>query len=319
MSDQHRRVPEHVRRAGSAAAASSRLLEAVRAAEGMATVPDPAPGQLWRASWDHASQLVLVLDASQPGTALVAPVTIDPPADDDTSIVLDADVTVLDHPVTVWGGIAAPVPLRVFDLPLGAVTAAVVTAAEQVAAGCLMILPAGVHAGTPITSLFDPATEIRAELSDNLERLGRTEWAPPGSGATGTLRDLLGKHLDLPGLRAALGLDLPAVIGIVMGKRPVTSAQAAAIAAVTDLTAQQILAAVSPLPAELVSELDHPRWRKALRARRQPGEPEAATRLAVAYGVLALAARQTGQTSAPSWPLRIRQYLATGPVGYAAR
>jgi len=250
---------------------------------------------------------------------VVAPVTLDTSAADDTSVVLDANVTVLDHPVTVWGGIAAAVPLRVFDLLIGTVAAVVVTAAVTVAAGRLTVLPAGVRAGATITSPFDPAAEVRAELFDDLERLNGAEWAPPVSGATQTLRDLLGKRLDLRALKAALRLDLPAVIGIVMGKRPVTQDQAAAVAAVTGLTAQQVLAAVSPLPAELVSELDHPRWRKALRTRRQPHESETAVRVTVAYGVLTLAARQTGQTSAPSWPQCIRQYLATDPTGQATR
>jgi len=319
MSDQHRRVPEHVLRAGSSAAGSARLLAAVRAAEAAATVPDPAPGQLWRAAWDEIAQLVLVIEVSRPGTAVVAPVTIDPPAADDTSVVLDADVTVLDHVATVWGEIAAPVPLRVFDLLIGAVAAAVATAVEQVAAGHRTVLPAGVRVGDPVTSPFDPAAEVRAELSDDLERLGAALWALAGSDTAQTLRDLLGKSLDLSALQVALGLDLPAVIGIVMGKRPVTPEQAAAVAAVTGLAAEQVLAAVSPLPVELVSELDHPRWRTALRTRRQPGQSEAAARLTVAYGVLALAARQTGQTSAPSWPQRVRQYLAIEPTGPATR
>jgi hypothetical protein len=211
---------------------------------------------------------------------------------------------------------AAPVPLAVFDLLVGAVAAAVVDAVDRVAAGRPADLP-GVTAGSRVTSPFEPAAEVRAELSDDLGRLGAAAWAPERPRFTQTLREVLGQHPDLSALRAVLGLELPAVIDIVMGKRPVTPNQAASIAAVTDLTAQQVLAAVPPLPAELVSELDHPRWRRALRGRRRPRESEAAVRLTVAYGVLALAARQTGQVSAPSWPQRIRQYLATESSGQA--
>jgi hypothetical protein len=319
MSDQHRRIPKHVLHAGAAAAASSQLTQAVRVAEGAATVPDPARGQLWRAAWDDVTQLVMVIEVSQPGTVTVVPVTTDPPAADDTSVVLDAGMTILGQTATVWGGIAAPVPLVVFDLLIGAVGAAVVNAVEQVAVGGQTALPTGITVGPPVTSPFDPAAEVCAGLTDNLERLRVAAWAPAQSGSAQTLRDLLGKRLDLDALQAALGVGLPAVIGIVMGKRPVTPDQAAAIAAVTGLTAQQVLAAVPPVPAELVHELDHPRWRAALRAHRQPHESEAAARLTVAYGVLALAARQTGPTSAPSWPQRIRQYLATEPTGQAPR
>ena len=194
-------------------------------------------------------------------------------------------------------------------------------AVERVAAGHRTgVLPAGVSVGAPVMSAFDQAAEVRAELADNLEFLGQAAWAPQGSGsAPRPLRELLQSPPDLPALKDALGLGLPAVIDIVMSRRPVTPVQAAAVAAVTGLTAEQVLSAVSPLPAELVSELDRPRWRRALRARRRAGEPEAATRLAVAYGVLALAARQTGAVSTPSWPQRIRQYMAASPLGESAQ
>ena len=320
MSDQHRRVPERVLRAGSEAAASPRLLEAVRAAESAGTVPDPARGHLWRASWDDVTQLVVVLRVTQPEAAMVTPVTTDSPAADDTSVILDAGLTVLGQPATIWGGLAKDVPFRVFDLLIGEVAAGVVDAVERLAAGSRTdVLPAGVSVGVSITSLFDPAAEVRAELSDNLTRLSSATWIPQVSGSARSLRELLRGRTDMPALMKALvealGLPLPAVIEIMMGRCPVSSDQAAAVAEVTGLTAQQVLDAGSPVPAELVSELDRPRWRMALRARRRPGEPEAATRLAAAYGVLALAARQTGPAAAPSWPQRIRQYLATEPSG----
>jgi hypothetical protein len=48
-------------------------------------------------------------------------------------------------------------------------------------------------------------------------------------------------------------------------------------------------------------------------------DSETAARLKVAYGTLALAARQTGVASADSWPQRIHQYLATHPPGRHAQ
>ena len=321
MTDQPRRVPEHVLRAGAAAAASSALVRAVRATDSLATMPDPARGQLWRSCWEDITQLVLVLRVTQPGIAVVAPVTTDPPAADDISAVLSPDLTVLGHPATVWGGLAVSVPLVVFDLAIGDIAARIVDAVEQIAAGHRTgVLPAGVSVGAPVMSAFDQAAEVRAELADNLEILGQAAWAPQGSGsAPRPLRELLQNSPDLSALKEALGLGLPAVIDIVMGRRPVTPVQAADVAAATGLTAELVLSAVSPLPAELVNELDRPRWRRAVRARRRAGEPEAATRLAVAYEVLALAARQTGPVSAPPWPQRIRQYLATSRPGETAQ
>jgi len=138
-------------------------------------------------------------------------------------------------------------------------------------------------------------------------------------GPTRTLQEQLQGRPDLAAviqaLAGALGVQLPTVIDVMTGRRPVTPVQAGAVAKVTGLTEDQVLRAVSPLPAGLASELDHPRWRKALRARRGPGESEAMVRVATAYGVLALAARQTGPMSAPSWPQRICQYLAAEPPG----
>jgi hypothetical protein len=315
MSDQHRLVPERVLRAGAAAAASAGLATAVRAAEEADTAPDPARGQLWRAAWEDVTQLVLVLQVTGQGLARVAPVTIDPPAADDTSAVLDADVTVLGHRATVWGGLAVLVPFMVFELMIGVVAAAVVDGAEQVAVGRAADgLPTGVHAGSGETSVFHAAAEVRAEISDNLGRLSSAAWVPKAPGPSRTLRELLQGRPDMAdvmqALAGALGVQLPAVVDIMTGKRPVTPTQAGAVVDVTGLSEDQVLGAVSPLPVGLTSELDHPRWRKALRARRRPGETEAAARLAIGYRVLALAARQTGPVSAPSWPQRIRQYLA---------
>src|SRR5258708_8614381 len=79
MTDQPRRVPEHVLRAGAAAAASSALVKAVRAAESSATMPDPARGQLWRSCRGDITQLVLVLRVRQAGLAEGAPGPNDPP------------------------------------------------------------------------------------------------------------------------------------------------------------------------------------------------------------------------------------------------
>ncbi len=320
MSDQHRRVPEHVKRAGAAAAASPSLVKAIRSAGNTAVVDDPARGQLWRASWDDVAQLVLVLRIIGTGTAVVAPVTTDPPACDESSVVVSADLTMLGHTATLWGGLAMEVPFLVFDLLLGDLAPTVVDAVEHVAAdGGAEMLPEGVSAGTPVVSPFDPAAEVRAELSDALERLRGAAWAPRALGSGKSLRELLRGRSDVPvlmeELTKALGLGLPDMLSILMGKRPVTPEQAPLVARVTGLTEEEVLSAVSPLPSGLVSELDRPRWRKALRAQRRSGESETAARLTVAYGTLALAARQTGSASVPSWPQRIRQYLATHPPG----
>ena len=318
MSEKHHGVPERVLRAGAAAAVSPGLLAAVHSAESASSVPDPARGQLWRASWDDETQLVLVLRVTGIGTAVVVPATMDPPTSDESSVVVDPALTVLGHALTVWAGLATEVPFLVFDLMIGAVAPVVVEAAENVPAGGeKRMLPEGVRAGTRVESPFDSAAEIRAELSDVLERLHNAAWVTQTLPAGRPLPELLKGRTDIPALMSeiaeALCLKPPEVIGILKGTRPVIPEHARAVARITGLTEQQVLSSASPLPAVLIRELDRPKWRKALKAQRSPGGSEIAARLKVAYGTLALAARQTGTASADSWPQRIRQYLATHP------
>jgi DNA-binding transcriptional regulator YdaS (Cro superfamily) len=261
-----------------------------------------------------------VLQVAVEGTAVVVPVTVDPPASDESSVVVDAGLTVLGHEATFWGGLAASVPFLVFDLIVGDVAPTIVDAAERAAAdGEQDMPPEGLSAGTRIESLFDSAAEVRAELSDALEGLRGAAWMTQTLPAAASIAELLKGRDDVPALMKeiaeTLGLRPPEVINILKGARPVTPEQAPVIARITGLTEQQVLTAVSPLPAELIRELDRPKWRSALRAQRSPGGSETAARLKVAYGTLALAARQTGVASADSWPQRIRQYLATHPPG----
>lgn len=318
MSENHRVVPEHVLRAGATATVSPRLLAAAHSADSAVSMPDPARGQLWRALWDDATQLVLVLRVTAAGTAVVIPVTVDPPASDEFSVVADAAVTVLGHEATFWGGLAADIPFLVFDVLIGSVAQVIVEAAVHVATnGGQEMLPEGLTTGTRVESPFDPAAGIRAELSDALERLREAAWATQAPPAGESLPELLKGRDDVPALMReiadALDLKPPEVIKILKGVRPVTPEHARTVARITGLTEQQVLSAVSPLPAGLIRELDRPKWRKALRSHRSPDGSETAARLKVAYGTLALAARQTGMTSADSWPERVRQYLATHP------
>jgi hypothetical protein len=211
------------------------------------------------------------------------------------------------------------VPFLVFDLMIGRIDPAVVDAVERVAADCDPgALPHGMRVGAAAESVFDLVAEIRAELSDEFADLTAAAWIPETSSEPARpLRELLRERSDMAELMKALagllGAGLPDVIDLMKGMRPVTPDQASAIAKMTGLTVGQVLSAVAPLPAGLITELDHPRWRKALRARRRPGEPESAARLRTAYGVLALAARQTGAASAPAWRQRIHQYLSIDP------
>jgi DNA-binding transcriptional regulator YdaS (Cro superfamily) len=320
MTDEHRGVPEHVLRAGAAAAASPGLLAAIQAADRAASMPDPSRGQLWRASWDDVTQLVIVLRVTAVGSATVVPVTVDPPASDEASVVADAALTLLGHEATLWGGFAADIPFLVFDVLLGVVAPTIVAAAERAAVGeGSDELPEGLRAGSHVESPFDPAAQVRAELSDALDLLRHAAWATPSAPAGKPLPELLKGRNDVPALlrkiAETLGLKPPEVMSIMKGARPVLPDQAPVFARITGLTEQEVLSAAPPLPDDLILELDRPKWRKALTARRASAGSEGAARRSVAYGALALAARQTGASSADPWPERIRQYLATHPTG----
>ena len=86
-----------------------------------------------------------------------------------------------------------------FDLLIGDLSPTVVDAVEHVAVGGRPeMLPRGVSVGTPVVSPFDPAAEVRAELSDTLECLRRAAWAPQALGSGKSLRELLRGRSDVP-------------------------------------------------------------------------------------------------------------------------
>jgi hypothetical protein len=274
-------------------------------------------GQLWRARWEDVGLLVLLLDVDG-SSYWAAPVTIDPPVEDESSVVLAPATTVLGEPLTVWAGLAQQLPLRVLDQPLDVLSPDVVAYIRSVAAGRTGQAPTGCRAGSRIVSVFQPAAEVRAELQDDLEALAAASWLPQTNaevprqpGKIGDLRDLLGDRPDLRALMEALNAPLPEVLDIIRGRRPLTPTQAEALTEVTGQPAEVLLASVGPLPDALVAEVDHPRWRPVVRRRaRRTGQDEARARLELAYGTYALAARQTGPAPAPPWRDRVTRVAA---------
>jgi hypothetical protein len=274
-------------------------------------------GQLWRARWEDVGLLVLLLEVDG-SSCQAAPVSIDPPVEDESSVVLAPATTVLGETLTVWAGLAQQLPLRVLDQPLDVLSPDVVAYIRSVVDGRTGQTPAGCREGNRIVSVFQPAAEVRAELQDDLEALAAASWLPQANaevstqlGKTGDLHDLLGDRPDLQALTGALHAPLPEVLDIIRGRRPPTPAQAVALAEVTGQPAEVLLASVGPLPDALVAEIDHPRWRPVVRRRaHRTGQDDARARLELAYGTYALAARQTGPAAAPSWRDRVVRVAA---------
>jgi len=310
----HERVPAALQRlAASVAAPEALTVPGLRQRFGDSQGVEVAVGQLWRACWDDVAVLALLVDV-QAAAVMVAPVTMDPPGEDENSLILDAKSTVLGQPMTVWGGLARAVPLRVLDQLLDVVADEIVVWCQHIRAGRPAAVPGGARTGDRISSPLEPAAEVRAQLEDELDLLAAASWLPAMDLAAErrSLRQLLGCDRDEQALRllvATLGVSLPEAVEIVRGRRPLALAQAEALAPVTGQPVE-VLASVEPLPEELAAELDHPRWRPAVRRRthRASGN-EHRTRLEIAYGTYALAARQTGAANRPSWRERLARYL----------
>lgn len=276
-------------------------------------------GQVWRARWEYVSVLVLIL-AVEGRDVLAAPVTIDPSAEDDHSLVLEGASTAFGTDTTIWAGLTGTVPIRVLERPVDLCGGEVVQWTRSVSEGLPGDAPVGVRRGCVITSELDPAALVRAELADDLEALRHAPGLPaatPGEQPR-RLASLLGTELDLASLCSALGLPQPEVMKILRGKSPLTAGQIETVARVTGLTADRVAASVRPLPPGLVVRMEHPRWRHMWQERaRTHGVSEAQARLDGSYGAYSLAARQTGGGE-PDWDERLRQFLrddGAGPDG----
>lgn len=273
-------------------------------------------GEVWRAHWDEVSVLVLVL-AVEDRDVLVAPVTIDPPAEDDRCVVLERSFTALGVEATVWAGLTCLVPIRVLDRPVDQWSEDLVRWTTHKAQGQQTSLPPGTRQGRAIQSELDPAALLQAELADDLESLSQAPGLPvdtPGATPCG-LASLLETNLDLASLCSSLGLPQPEVMKLLRGKIPLTPDQIEVVARVTGLSSEQIAGTVRRLPLGLVIQVEHPRWRPTWMRRAQRLHiSEDQARLTGGYGVFALAARETGGGE-PDWNQRLRQFLHDEETG----
>jgi hypothetical protein len=272
-------------------------------------------GQVWRARWEEVSMLVLVLDVAAREVSAV-PVTIDPPGEDESSVVVDGSRTAFGVDATVWAGLVSWVPVRVLERVVDAWDDDIVGCTAARTQGQPAPAAAGVRAGQSVRSALEPDAEVQAGLTDDLEYLQQAPALPvqesgqPG----GNLASLLGDRLDLKALCSALKMPQPEVMKLLRGKIPLPPDQIDAVASATGLPAGQIARTIRPLPADLVYAVEHPRWRSVwVRRARRLGVSEAQARLSGGYGTFALAARETGGGVA-DWDARLRQFLGDEAV-----
>lgn len=269
------------------------------------------PGQVWRASWDEISMLVVVR-AVEDTELEVIPLTIDPAAEDSDCFVLDEISTSFGTEATLWAGLTSTLPMRVLDEIIDELANEI---SDWLFNPDLTKLPRGLRVGRAPSNPFETSIELKAVIDDDLASLRSTPALPvatdAGSKSVPSLASILGKKVDLEALVSALsplGFDQPAVMSLLRGKRPVSPEIASAVANVTGVEAAQVAGAIQPLPVRFVEEVDHPRWRQVWRERAErTGGGEADARLAASYEMFARAARQTGAQE-PDWRARLAQF-----------
>ncbi len=284
---------------------AAQLHEALNSTE---TPGDLRAGQLWRASWQNTRALVLLLnDATdaQEGTSEV-PVALatlaEQPADRSAVPSLTAPTRTL-HALTVWPSLQARLGTHVLLALVehSAETAALATAATASSDG---------SGEQGAVDPFDPSARLLAELADELYILAS---APTVLVATAgnqvRLKDALPgpPAQQLRTLTTELGLRQDQAMALLRDQHALTSEQARRLEAVYDLPAGT-LPDDEALPAEVVRELDHPRWRATWRAAAsRTGADEVSVKQRIGRRAYALAARESGPSN---WTQRIALVLA---------
>ncbi|WP_152564104.1 hypothetical protein [Actinomadura welshii] len=243
---------------------------------------------------------------------IAAPVTIEPPAEDDQCLVIAPGRTVFGVDVTLWGGLRGPLPIRTLEVPVDAWDHEIADWTDTESTAPPANVPKNTRRGREILSEFEPEAELRAELQDELDLL-RAAPALPAETTTDrpfrSLQSMMGKDLNLGALRDALDLPQHEVMKLLSGRRLMTPDMANAITEATDLTDQDVAQAIRPLPSALVAEVDHPRWRRTWRTMAESRqEDETEVRLTASYKAFALAARETGSGEI-NWRGRLQQVL----------
>lgn len=291
-------VPQHLIALAQQAAAPQLTEAALGRRFGPRSTWRPAPGQVWRALRDDIGVLVLLL-AVDADSVTAVPVTVESITGSD-AVLIEAEATSLGVAATVWPGLRRELPASVLDRPVDDLGTAImrrVTNQET--------RPAKTP-GDDRQSRMDPAApEARAALEDDLAAMvevSAVKAEATDANVTGIdIDELTSEALDEVAIR--LGVPLPSVLDLIDGKRAPAPVEVAVM--------REVLGAApitTPPPPGLIREFNQPRWRGLVRQRRQRDKlTDSAARLALAYEVTAMAARQTGEQE-PSWPDRIRRW-----------
>lgn len=243
--------------------------------------PDPAPGQLWRASWNDTVCLVVVLAPTLGRTVLVAAAGDDEVGDELTVLAS----TVHDLSPAVWAGVTANIKTFTLEHRLSDLTSDSLASLRQAAGGH--------RPGTwaRISSDLDDRVLVRAELAGRLEELAEAEWLPADASEAPTLAQLATvRGLAASQLADELGVTPGDARRLLQAKREPTAAE---LQKLTELLGAAP-ASATQFDEALVASLDHPGFRPRLQllASTEHHDDEVVARRVLAEQMMALAARQ---------------------------
>lgn len=275
---------ERLSRALAAAAPPAAVLEALN------TLPDVAPGQLWRARRGSRSALVLIIGVDDAIVDLV-PVSVDDLSNAD-AVDLPAGASPLGAPLTVWTQLAASVPMRTLEKYLGALQL------DHADADVLGAVAGAGRPGPTAASAAEQSVVFAARMADTVEHLA----AAPLPGGTGELPSML-KAAGVPMSELGSLLGVPSAIALELrrGERALSAEQARALAPALGRSEEDLLAANPTPPQPLVAWMSKPpQRRRVIALARAKNLDEDRAFAHATFSTFALAARAAGDREADS-------------------
>ncbi|MDH5134551.1 MULTISPECIES: hypothetical protein [unclassified Microbacterium] len=262
---------------------------------------EPTPGSIWRARWDDIVQLVLVDAAPDASNRVrVTPVGIGDEDADETTVVVPAEETELNEPLSIWVTLTTDVGAITLDRQVA--TMKTYHSADDVATAAQA---GSLRCGYVVANDSSPRRAQKKILEYTIQALTH---AARLRGGRGTLQERL-RDITISELADALGGDTPLAVKLKRGKVVLDEPQAERVAEVTGLDAEELLDANPAPPARLVQIVNDWHRGEPLRAvARRRDEPESEVFTQLTQSVLGLAARGEKRDTV-DWAGRVDTYL----------
>ncbi len=222
-------------------------------------------GQVWRARWSDVSLLVLALGAeieqNHKMWVPVIPITIEPHAENQGSLVLSSELNMFGVEVTLWCGLNAKIPFQTLDVCFGEVSEEVVVVSQAMARREGVELPLGSRLGKPFPSIFSGDAEYQALIEDDLAELAQAQGLSVVEESKRIQVKSQLRSVGLPRLMTELGVSQPIAMQILRAKGRLTAGQLSQIAHLANLDLDDLARVFQGAPSEAVKVVEHPRWR----------------------------------------------------------